>query len=411
MNILFISNLYPPNAVGGYERLCADVAAAFVDRGHRVTVLTSSFGAQVSRHPGQVVHQAMRLLVGDSIYDGFDGTDAQRHAINRSNVRAVRQLIEHVQPDVIYCWNLYGLDPSLLDALARSGVPVLLMLTDNWLLAARNPAFVAEFFRTEVLAPHCKDTPSATLETVRQPALPFAAIFGAAYMRDFYRRGGVTFQRDAVIHNGVRQIAPDQARFRDRRSTVREGHLNLLFAGRIVDVKGVHVVIEAMPRIRDLCGPRHKVNLSIIGDVHDKAYFDRLMSAAHASGCADGIAFLPSVAEGALFDLFQNHDVYVFPSLYEPFSLTLILALAAGIPTIASRVGGNVEIVHDNESGLLFDRADTEGLARAVARLAGDPALRERIAAGGRSIAAGFTFAHMIEGMERFIKESVTNGN
>jgi len=101
--------------------------------------------------------------------------------------------------------------------------------------------------------------------------------------------------------------------------------------------------------------------------------------------------------------LFQAHDIYLFPSLYEPFSLTLILALAAGIPTVASRVGGNVEIVHEDESGLLFDRGDAEGLARAVARLGADPSLRERLAVGGRRVSARFTFSRMIEGMDHFI--------
>ena len=60
----------------------------------------------------------------------------------------------------------------------------------------------------------------------------------------------------------------------------------------------------------------------------------------------------------SLPELFEEHDIYVFPSLYEPFSLTLIHALACGIPTAASRVGGNVEIVRDGVSGVLFKKGD-----------------------------------------------------
>ena len=111
------------------------------------------------------------------------------------------------------------------------------------------------------------------------------------------------------------------------------------------------------------------------------------------------------MAEDALFDLFQQHDVYLFPSLYEPFSLTLIHALACGIPTAASRAGGNPEIVRDRESGVLFEKGDPADLARAVLRLARDPALRAGVSAGGRAAAARFTFEAMVDGMEAFLRE------
>jgi glycogen(starch) synthase len=402
MKILFVSNLYPPNVVGGYERLCADVATAFAARGHGVTVLTSCYGASVSRHAGQVVHQAMRLLVGDNIYSDFTGTEAQRAAINRANVTAVKRVIDDAKPDAIFCWNLHGFDRPVLDALAASGVPLLLMLTDNWLLAAQNPDFLDQYFREQVFTPY-NGTSAPMRPSALRHAMPFGAIFGAAYMRDLYRLGGITFRHEAIVHNGVRQKAPGYARFRDRTTTVLPGELNLLCAGRVVEIKGVHTAIEAIPALRHLCGSQLRVRLTIIGHIQDQAYFIRLTNKAKQLGCVEAITYLPQVAECALFELFQAHDIYLFPSLYEPFSLTLILALAAGIPTVASRVGGNVEIVHEDESGLLFDRGDAEGLARAVARLGADPSLRERLAVGGRRVSARFTFSRMIEGMDHFI--------
>jgi glycogen synthase len=409
MKILFVSNLYPPNVVGGYERLCADVAAAFVTRGHDVVVLTSCYGASVSRHAGQVVHQALRLLTGDTIYSGFDGSDAQRAGINRANVTAAKQVIEQARPDAVYCWNLYGFDRSLLDALAATGVPLVLMLTDNWLLAAENPDFIGRYFRERVLAPHDRAA-TAPLPAV-QLEMPFTAIFGASYMRHLYRLGGITFSQDAVVHNGVRQERPDGAQFQDRATTVRPGELNLLFAGRVVEIKGVHTTIEALPSVRRLIGSQIPVRLTIVGDVQDEAYLLQLKSTAERLGCSDLVTFLPPVSENCLFELFQSHDIYLFPSLYEPFSLTLILALAAGIPTIASRAGGNVEIVRDGQSGVLFERGDPEGLAGAVARLGADPALRERLSVGGRRVSATFTFARMVEGMEDFISGLVNHGH
>ena len=78
MRVLFVSNLYPPNVVGGYEELCHEVASRFAARGHEVAVLTSCYGGRTQPIPGQVVHQSLRLIVGRTIYDGFDGPPSQQ---------------------------------------------------------------------------------------------------------------------------------------------------------------------------------------------------------------------------------------------------------------------------------------------------------------------------------------------
>ena len=122
------------------------------------------------------------------------------------------------------------------------------------------------------------------------------------------------------------------------------------------------------------------------------------------------VRFAPLVSENALFDLFCQHDIYLFPSLYEPFSLTLIHALAAGIPTIASAVGGNPEIVRDFETGLLFRKSDAAELVKAIEQLAHDPALRNRFAIAGRNAAAGYTFQNMVDGMLAFLQSTDGTG-
>jgi len=149
----------------------------------------------------------------------------------------------------------------------------------------------------------------------------------------------------------------------------------------------------------------HGVRLTLLGDTRDTAYLERLQREVAGSPCANSINIQPAVPEDSLPELFAGHDIYVFPSLYEPFSLTLIHALACGIPTAASRVGGNVEIVRDGVSGVLFEKGDPADLARAVLRLANDPQLCVAVALGGRQAAAPFTFEGMVNGMEGFLKE------
>ena len=427
MRVLFVSNLYPPNVVGGYERLCFEVASAFAARGHEVAVLTSGHGGGVAEYPGQTIRRALRLLAGAAIYDPFPGDAAAQDQVNRANLDALRDALAETGPDAVFAWNLFFLDRSLLAALGGCGRPVALMLTDNWLLAMERPEYIAGFFRDHVFGPApfppalppppagvglwqqlrslVRPAPPAPEAPPSPPALrlPFAAVFGAGFVRDLYADAGVSFARGRVVHNGVRQEQrPDRA-FRDRAGLVRDGEVRLLFAGRLVDLKGAHDAVAAMP---GLLADQPGVRLTLLGDASDTAYAERLRREVAASGCADRISVQPPVAEAALFNLFQQHDIYLFPSLYEPFSLTLIHALACGIPTAASRAGGNVEIVQDGRSGVLSDKGDPADLARAVLRLARDPALRARVSAGGRAAASRFTFAAMVDGMEAFLQET-----
>ena len=438
MRVLVISNLYPPNVIGGYERLCFDVTARLVERGHHATVLTSAFGGKAADYPGQAIHRTLRLLVGSSIYAAFPGSDEERKAVNRGNIDVLRETLTAVRPDVVFAWNLFFLDRSFVSALGESRAPVVTMLTDNWLINMERPDFLAAFMREQIFgklavspqpagpAGPVRDmrwwrralgwrpaSPAAATMPKGSPAapasirFPISAVFGSNFVRDLYASSGIAFQDYLVVHNGVTQAARPAQDYLDRSRLVNEGELRLLFAGRLVDLKGAHTAVEALTLLAPSQVGGRQVRLTIVGDKLDASYLLRLNEAIASSGCAAQISMQDPVPEAELFELFQSHDIYLFPSLYEPFSLTLIHALACGIPTIASRAGGNVEIVQDRRSGLLFDAGDPVSLARAITSLAGDGGLRRRIAETGREVAAAFTFDAMVSKMEAFLQERI----
>jgi glycogen(starch) synthase len=420
MRILVLSNLYPPNVIGGYERLCFEVTTALAAAGHEIVVLTSDYGGAVAEYPGQRVLRDLRLLTGPDIYTPFPGTPEDRAAIGVTNLAILHRVLEEVRPDVVFAWNLFFLDASMLKALEESRFRTVVMLTDNWLLVMRNPEFVSAYFRDMVHGPHpfvpppepAPAPPPSLLHRVvarvrrlagRAPMPGLEAIFGAAFVRDLYAAGGSRFPRHRVIHNGVKQSGHAAAPTVDRTGLVEAGTLNLLFAGRMVDLKGAHTAVAAMPLLDPAALGVDRIQLTLLGDMQDAAYMTQLQDAIAQSGQAGTILLRPTVAESALPALFNAHDIYLFPSLYEPFSLTLIHAMALGIPTIASRTGGNPEIMRDDESGLLFDKGDASGLAAAITRMARDGALRARLAEGGRHSASRFTFERMVAEMAEFL--------
>ncbi len=421
MRVLFVSNLYPPNVVGGYERLCFEVASAFARAGHNIAVLTSTYGNNpiITTEPN--IHRTLQLLTGATIYEPFAGGDAQRAKINAANVEALHAAVAESRPQIIYSWNLFFLDRSLLDALASFGVPVAVMLTDNWLANMTTPEYVASFFRNHVFGDGSFQVStshrsrlmrwlfdrarSLTGSAATDDVLPMTAVYGSEFMRLFYRDAGLRFARAAVIHNGVHQQQIPENVFRDRSKPVVSGELRILFAGRLVDLKGADTVVAALDHLpAAICDSCH-VRLTLVGDQQDAVYVARLQATIASYKGHALIDQCPTVPEDRLFELFADHDIYVFPSLYEPFSLTLIHALACGIPTIASNVGGNIEIVKHAVSGLRFAKGDASDLARQIARMAFDPDLRERVSRGGRDAARRFGFSTMIGKTEALFRE------
>jgi glycogen(starch) synthase len=355
------------------------------------------------------------LLTGPDIYTPFSGTPDERAAINARNQETLSRVLAEEQPDVVFAWNMFFLDASLLDALEHSGIRTVVMLTDNWLLVMRNPLFVHNFFQDVVFGNQPAPRPPASppspafLRRIKAFFAPtttkkgLEAIFGSAFMRDYYAAGGLSFARHKVIHNGVRQGQYAGAPPPDRRALIAPGTLRLLFAGRLVDLKGAHTAVAALPLLTPSALGVTRVTLTLLGDAQDKAYMTQLATSIAESGRAADIDMRASVPEGDLPALFNEYDIYLFPSLYEPFSLTLIHALALGIPTIASDAGGNVEIVRDGESGALFRKGDPRSLADAITGLANDGAMRARIAEGGAREAARFKFERMVSDMAAFL--------
>lgn len=404
MKILFISNLYPPNQLGGYEELCWEVASKLAARGHEISVLTSPVGGKSSHWAGQKIFQSLRLLTGKTVYDSFSGPNYLRETYKVQSRRALVDCINNVNPDVIYCWNLYGLDVSFFHELGKHKIPVVTMLTDNWLASMLNPHFVSTYFKQGVYGARREaDMLKANTNTQKLPS-NVSAIFGAHYMRNFYASAGVNFVRSSIVHNGVYlpDAIPEPRVFADQ--PVKQ--VKLLFAGRIVEIKGAHTAIEALGHLQKM---RADIDwhLSMVGDDRDVDYVQRLKDIEQKSNLKNKVEYVGRVTLDALPDLFNSHDVYLFPSLYEPFSLTLIHALASGIPAVASRVGGNTEIVKDGQTGVLFEKGDALDMAKKILLYVDKPELATAYSASAIKEARGFQADRMIEEMEKHLETEV----
>lgn len=397
MRVLFVSNLFPPNVVGGYEVLCASVATEFARYGHEICVLTSSYGTNTLPVAGIRVVRGLRLEIGSTIYSPFDGSPIWQKEILRANIATWDSVLRDFQPDIVFCWNLYGLSIDFFDHMLGGGYQIVVMLTDNWLLSMRNPEFLQDYFANQVFCTDGEARPNIAPTKV----VPVGAVFGSDYMRHLYKAGGIEFRSCTVVHNGVKSIAKAPA-LEFKEPTL---HKRLLFAGRLVKIKGIETAIRAIARANSVAVDGAQYSLTIVGESHDPSYKEYLCEEIRRTGRSNLFEIRPPVPEHDLGKLFAAHDAYIFPSLYEPFSLTLIHALQSGTPVIASDAGGNPEIVENGVTGFLFNRGDDRALCNTIFKLFWDKEKACSMASKAAVRAAEFSFDRMISGMQRYLIE------
>ena len=146
----------------------------------------------------------------------------------------------------------------------------------------------------------------------------------------------------------------------------------VLLIGRLVYEKGFQIALEAMPAlIERVPGTRFLVAGS---GTHE----DELLKQASELGLMEHGTFLGWIGDDVLHSLYRIADVCVVPSIYEPFGLVALEAMASGCPCIVADTGGLREVVPDDRVGLRFRSRDPQALAAVAARVLTDGTLRER---------------------------------
>jgi len=157
---------------------------------------------------------------------------------------------------------------------------------------------------------------------------------------------------------------------------------------RLVAVKGLCYLVEAMPAILGLCPDAHLV---LAGDGDQRPTLERL---ARELGVADRVHLLGFRRDAAAVTAALN--VFVLPSLNEGQGRVLVTAMALGVPIVATQVGGVPEVVEDGCQGLLVPAADPRALGQAVAAVLTRPECAAALGAAGRSRAPLFSSEVMV---------------
>jgi glycosyltransferase involved in cell wall biosynthesis len=196
-----------------------------------------------------------------------------------------------------------------------------------------------------------------------------------------------------VLHNGV-DASPAASPLERGAARIVLGVPDEAFVvgtiARLDPVKDLATAIEALVHARTVIPG---LVLAVVGDGEERV---RLQGTAQRLGVADAVRFVGSRSDARR--LLSGFDLYVNSSISEGISLTILEAMAAGVPVIATSVGGTPEIVSDGHSGLLVAARNAPALGAAIRTLALQPDKRKQIGIEGRrTVEERFTIDRMID--------------
>ncbi len=179
----------------------------------------------------------------------------------------------------------------------------------------------------------------------------------------------------------------------------------VLFVGRCYpQQKGLLHLVRAMALLPSVA----RAHLDIVGE--DWGGVAPVASLATELGVGDQISILGPLVRWRLLQAYASADLMVLPSLFESFPIVLLEAMAAGLPVVASRVGGIAEVVEEGRTGLLVEPGNPRDLAHALELLISDPKLRRAMGRRGRERAQDYSW-DMVAQRVRQVYEEVMVGD
>jgi glycogen(starch) synthase len=377
MRVLVLSNLYPPNAMGGYELSCRDVVDRWRAAGHDVLVLTTSTRIDGTVEPATAEGHVRRdLLWWWHEHRFLTPSWRERLRTERHDLRVLRSALAEHRPEVVSVWHLGGMPLALVDALRDERV--VLNICDEW--PYYGPRVDPWLKGTSRLPPVARRLAARLSGVPTEPPdldRHRAAFVSTSTLEQLRDSTSYTFPDAVVVGSGI-----DTDDFPLQAPAPSAWRWRLLGVGRVERRKGFDTAVSAL----DLLPPEATLRIAGVPDP------EHLPEVTHPR------VQLGAVPRAELAAVYRDADVLVFPSRWrEPFGLVPLEAMSQGLPVVATAQGGSAEFLQDGMNCLVVPPDDPPALAAAVRRLAEEPALRERLVAGGLDTAARWTLAALAD--------------
>jgi glycosyltransferase involved in cell wall biosynthesis len=369
MKIGVISNLFPPKVCGGYEIVCGQVVEGLREREENLQVLTSTACPKEGR---DYVWNTLSCSMGVG-FSKMSRLAKLRYLFRheRTNLRAFQSFLQAVQPDVLYFWNLSQTSRSMLSLARQSGIPYGTFVFDHGLCEVSTDPWLSQFAKV----------PGNQARTVQRFLMAVAAMFirrpgdlpldfdfihyPTQYLKSLLEKFGIRARKWNHVPWGV-----DTEMFHSA-EVLPQG--KLLYVGQVSPHKGVHLAIEAVGLLKKR-NPELPVSLSIAGRCATGIYEQELLDLVAKYQLEDSVNFMGFMDRKDLPELYRQHSILLFPSVWdEPMGISILEAMACGLVVISSGTGGSAELFVDGESGLRFKSEDSQDFSGKLEMILGNP--------------------------------------
>lgn len=399
-----LTDLYPPVAFGGYELECAALVEGLRGR-HEMLVLTSTL-RRSEAPPDPVVHRELPWVGGNRRVR--ETLRAPLAAVVAAGM--VRRRMAELRPDLVYVSNCVGVPQAAVLTAVASGVPAALRLSETF--------FATQLFKGDRFLRHlhpgdrgARGVWGAGVRATNRlhPALRLDPFSGSAAAISWASRDlrGRTVLPDTLRVVLERVIKP-ASRHADALAGLRlepSAQPSILYLGRVTEAKGIDVACRALAMVRD----RHGLDARLVVVGHSDPGTERRVRRLVARlGVDDHVTLHGPVPPDEVAGHLAAAHVVVVPSVVpDVFPLVVVEAGLAGVPIVASRVGGIPEAVKEGEEALLFEAGDAAQCAAALARTIGDPVAARRRARAAHDRMRGLSMERYVSESERFLTDAV----
>jgi glycosyltransferase involved in cell wall biosynthesis len=373
MKLVFLVHQFFPTYYMGTERFTLDLAKQMQKMGHNPIVVT------YDPDPGRDGFETLtkNILTKNYTYETIPVV-ALKHTTPRLGFDVFDDEVEQAFKKLeITCDLVHLCHPMRLSSAAKlyksAGVPVLMTLTDSWLLCTkamrddRNKLCLGPKAGDECTL-RCGARMKSRLAEARQVFdMADEVVVASRFLSALFRSNGWNRTIRTIPHS------IDYANVR-RPEKQPSDQITFAFIGTIAWHKGLHVVVEAFRKI-----PCRNLRLRIYGrhSPQSQFYFNRVRELARED---DRIRFMDPFRIQSLPEVMADISAIVIPSTYyEPYPLVMLISLAYKIPLIVSNIGGMPEVVKDGFDGFLFEPGDADQLANIIRRILREPQILDQL--------------------------------
>lgn len=389
MKICLISNLYPPNVLGGAEVSVKKVSEELVKKGHEVIVITTPFSENdVEIINGVKIYQVKPL----NLYEIYHHPNQSMllkplwHIIdlwNPFNEKNIRKILKSENPDIVHVHNFKGLSLSSFAPAKSLGIPLVFTAHDYSLICMRanllnssgeickNPSSLCKIYNQiqKYLVKNKVDLLISPSEFVINK-LKSEGLFKDVKSKKIPL--GIDFKSKEKIEKDYSLI-------------------NILYVGNLGEHKGVHFLLKAFKNINN-----RNIRLDIVGK---GLYREKLELMSEND---NRIKFYDFLEGEELIKMYRNANLTVVPSIwYDNSPMVIYESFSCRTPVIGSRIGGIPELIEDGFNGFLFEAGNVNELQQLLENLIDSPEILKKLEQGTYETVQKYTIDKHIKRLEK----------